>query len=326
MVKRKVYRCRLAALSTLMVCLAGLMLSSSPEPGPVPEPVSQIRHPAVEDGPAPPAPPVEDESAPPPSMETLEEKLRQVAQSYEGDYGVVVFDPASGRTAALNADETFKAASLAKLPVLITLYRAAARGKLGLRKEITLLPSDIQSYGTGVLGGYPPGHTMSLRKCATYLIEQSDNTAWAMLERRLGAHNIQAELQDLGADHTDYLTGHTTPGDVLLMLRAIADPDFTNPDLSTEMLDLMTGTAYEDRLPQPLPEGTRVAHKVGSYEDTYSDAGVVFYRDPHELENSYFIVVMAENTNERDARSAIRHISLTTYETLAAPSEPQDAS
>ena len=322
MVRRKVYRRRFAALLTLMVYLAGLLLSSSPEP----EPVSQIRPPAVEGVPAAPAPPVEDESAPPLAIETLEEKLRLVAQNYEGDYGVVVFDPASGRTVALDADRTFKAASLAKLPVLITLYRAAARGELSLKEEITLHPSDIQNYGTGVLGGYPPGHTMTLRECATYLIEQSDNTAWVMLERRLGTHNIETELQDLGADHTDYVTGHTTPGDVLLMLRAIADLDFTNPDLSTEMLDLMTGTAYEDRLPQPLPEGARVAHKVGSYQDTYSDAGIVFYKDPHGTESSYFIVVMSENTNERAARSAIRHISLTTYETLAIPTEPQDAS
>jgi hypothetical protein len=42
------------------------------------------------------------------------------------------------------------------------------------------------------------------------------------------------------------------------MLEKVADPSYTSPDLSAEMLDIMTGTSFEDRLPQPLPERARV--------------------------------------------------------------------
>jgi beta-lactamase class A len=55
----------------------------------------------------------------------------------------VVSDPSSGKTVALNADKRFMAASLTKLPVLFTLYRAAARGEVDLEDEISILSSDI---------------------------------------------------------------------------------------------------------------------------------------------------------------------------------------
>lgn len=255
--------------------------------------------------------------APPLSTRILEDQLAQIARSHPGTYEAVVYEPDSGRTFGLNSERPFMAASLAKLPVLITLYKAAARDELSLDEEISILPSDVQNYGTGVLNKYPVGSTMTLRECASYLIKESDNTAWVMLERRLGKGKIEAELGSLGVDNTDYRSFVTTPEDVLLMIRAIADPGYTTPDLSAEMLSLMTDTSYEDRLPEPLPEGVRVAHKIGSYEDTFSDAGVVFHKGPRGRENSYFIVAVGRNTTEDEARSAIREMSLASYQAIA---------
>lgn len=82
------------------------------------------------------------------------------------------------------------------------------------------------------------------------------------------------------------------------------------------MLALMTNTSFEDRLPEPLPEETRVAHKIGSYGDTFSDAGIVFPRGSRGAEDAYFIVVIAGDTTEWTARSAIQDMSLYTYRAL----------
>lgn len=238
-----------------------------------------------------------------------------MTSSYPGEYGVSVYDPASEEVAEVNGERTFEAASLAKLPVLLTLYREEAAGRLDLDEEIKIHPSDIQPYGTGVLQSYPVGYTMTLRQCARTMIQESDNTAWVMLERRLGKARVSAELASLGADDTDYDALTTTPEDVMLMLRAISDPGYTSPRFSDEMLDAMTDTAYEDRLPEPLPEGVRVAHKVGTVEGTYSDAGVVFRGDEEDYED-YFIVVMSSGTEEGAARRGIRDVSLAVYENL----------
>jgi beta-lactamase class A len=234
-----------------------------------------------------------------------------------GTHGVVVFDPYSGETASLNADRRFVAASLSKLYALLTLYKAASRGELSLDDEITMRPSDVWAYGTGVLYRYPVGHTMTLRECAEFMIKESDNTAELMLNRYLGEERIEAELDRIGATSTAYwMPNTTTPNDILVVLKKVADPSYTTPQLSAEMLELMTNTSFEDRLAQPLPEGTRVSHKIGSYESTFSDAGIVF---PEEsgTNQEYYIVVFSEGATEEEARVTIQNISLAAYRALS---------
>lgn len=284
--------------------LLGLLLLTSPDPGPV----SRVETPQVGSRISPPA-----------QISELATRLQRIADEHRGYYGAVVLDPETGQRVTMNADESFMAASLAKLPVLLTLYGNAARGEVDLEEEISILPTDVAGYGSGVLHTYPIGYTMTLRECAYYLIKESDNTAWLMLERYLGKEKIENELRILGAEDTSYGTLQTTPADVLLMLRSIADPRFTTPNMSAEMLELMTGTAFEDRLAGPLPDTASVAHKIGSYEGTFSDAGVISYEDPEGATKRYFIVVAAKNATEDAARSAIRSMSLATYRALVDP-------
>jgi beta-lactamase class A len=303
-------------LLLFLACLLGLVFLHPPEEE---EAVSRVKLPAVE-----PVPPQLSSQA---TARTLRTRLEQIAAEYPGTYGVVVSDPSSGKTVALNADQRFLAASLIKLPVLLTLYTAAARGEVYLEDEISILPSDVRAYGTGVLYKYPTGYTMTLRECAEFMIKESDNTAWAMLHRYLGRKNVEAELDRLGAHQTSYRTPNTTtPNDVLLMLKTIADPSYTTPELSAEMLRVMTDTSFEDRLPQPLPEGTRVAHKIGSYSDTFSDAGMIFPQGSNSTEDAYFIVVIAADTTEQTARSAIQDMSLATYRLLGRTLTTPEAS
>ena len=248
----------------------------------------------------------------------LRNELQRIAQAYPATYGVVIFDPSSNETLAMGADQKFLAASLGKLPVLMALYRAAASGQVDLDDKISIQYSDVQAYGTGVLYTYPLGYTMTLRECAEFLIKKSDNTAWKMLDRYLGRDYIRAELYSAGANSTQYwIPNTTTPNDVLLMLEKISDPSYTSPDLSDEMLDLMANTDFEDRLPQPLPEGTRVSHKIGYYRSTFADAGVVFPQGARDTKDAYFIVVIASETGWDTSRAATQEMSLATYRSLS---------
>ena len=270
--------------------------------------------PATAEAPEPPLDPARARA-----LGKLDERLEDISRAHAGTHGVVVFDPLSGEAASLNADRRFVAASLSKLYALLTLYRAAAIGKLSLEDEITMRPSDVWAEGTGVLYRYPVGHTMTLRECAGYLIKESDNTAEVMLNRYLGEREIEAELRRVGARSTSYwVPNTTTPNDILLVLQAIADPSQTSPELSAEMLDVMTDTSFEDRLPGSLPEGARVAHKIGSWETTFSDAGIVF-PEGTDGGQGYYVVVFSEGAPEGAARGTIRDVSLEAYRALAPP-------
>ena len=274
-----------------------------------------VDQPALAEAPEPPVDPARVRA-----MEELDERLRSISQAHAGTHGMVVFDPYSGESASLNADRRFVAASLSKLYALLTLYGAASRGELSLEDDITMRSSDVWAEGTGVLYRYPVGTTMTLRECARFLIKESDNTAEVMLNRYLGEKEIEAELRRIGARSTSYwIPNTTTPNDILLVLKAIADPSYTSPELSAEMLDIMTGTAFEDRLPRALPEGTRVAHKIGSYESTFSDAGKVFPEGTDGADQGYYVVVFSEGATEAEARETIQDVSLAAHRALAPP-------
>lgn len=249
----------------------------------------------------------------------LQTELEELLADRKGRWGAVVHEPGSGETVAVGSDQQFVAASIAKLPALLTLYRSAARGELNLDEKITIESQDVADYGTGELHKYPVGSSVTLRECAWYLVNQSDNTAWAMLNRRLGPENIRAELDEIGATGTNYeeLNYLTTPDDVMLMLKKISDPEYTNEQLSGEMLDAMTDTAFEDRIPAGLPAGTRVAHKIGSFEGSYGDGGVVFYKDESGKEQRYFVVAMSGETDENQARDIIQVLSGVVYDAIA---------
>ena len=278
--------------------------------------VASVDRPTAEKPPRPPVP------ARTQAIEDLRSELLDISKSHAGTYGVVVFDPNSGKTASLNADRRFVAASLSKLYALLTLSRLASLGELSLDDEITMRSSDVWGYGTGVLAKYPNkypvGYTMTLRECARFMIKESDNTAELMLNRHLGEERIEAELRRIGAQSTRYWSpiNTTTPNDILLVLKKIADPSYTSPRLSAEMLELMTNTSFEERLPRPLPEETRVAHKIGSYESTFSDAGIVFPEESGVNAQEYYIIVFCEGDAQGEAIGTIRDISLAAYQAL----------
>lgn len=250
---------------------------------------------------------------------TLAPKIRSKARSSPGTYGVMVWQPSSGERVSMNANRSFPSASLAKLPVLLALYREAAAGRVDLDERIEIRPSDLTP-GTGVLKDRPPGTTLTLRQTANQLISESDNTAWAMLERRLGEPRIEQDLANIGADATHYEYGHhtTTPEDMLGMLQYISDPAYTTSALSEEMLSFMTGTAFEEGLPKGLPPDARVAHKIGILGDSFHDAGIVYPAGGGE-KGRYYIVALSDDTTQGSSTEVMREMSSTAYRSLVDP-------
>lgn len=260
-----------------------------------------------------------------PEFADLESEVRRISASHRGKYGVVVWQPGSEGKVALRSEERFESASLAKLPVLLALYREAEQGSLSLGEQIEMKPSDVQS-GTGELKNRPPGTAITLRECAKHLMKYSDNTAWAMLEDRLGMDRIRSEIASAGARSTnyEYAKHSTTPNDTLKMLRKISDPGYTSPRYSRQMLGDMTNTSFEAWLPQGLPPEVRISHKIGILGDSFADAGIVYPPEGEDSSKPYYVVVLAKDTTEPQARAAMQEIALASHRHLVNPeSDPR---
>ncbi|MDP3955156.1 MAG: serine hydrolase, partial [bacterium] len=80
-----------------------------------------------------------------------------------------------------------------------------------------------------------------------------------------------------------------------------------------EILSFLTKTAYEDRIPAGVPEGTRVAHKIGNETGVFSDAGIVFADKP------FVLVILSKKALEREAKIALPEITKAVWEFETSP-------
>lgn len=243
----------------------------------------------------------------PPDYDSLLARLNQMLDSAGGNWGVYVWEADTGKEYGINEDRTFLAASTNKLPLLLYVYRLIERGELSRDDMLTYLGSDYQE-GTGTIQDSPIGTEFSLREVLTRLIEQSDNVAKNMLYRLVGRDSVRDYIWSVGLTDTDLAwANQTTPRDMGLLLQLLYRNQVVVPELTEEILDLMTGTEFEERLPKYL-EGVQVAHKVGMYGDSVSDVGIVLGQKP------YVICVYSEGMgSEEEAEETIAQISLAVY-------------
>ena len=82
--------------------------------------------------------------------QSLEEKLKTIADSHKGVVAIAVKQLDTNESCYLNADRVMPTASLIKLPIMIEAYRQAAVEGLDLQKLISLRDED-KVPGSGVL-------------------------------------------------------------------------------------------------------------------------------------------------------------------------------
>lgn len=195
----------------------------------------------------------------------------------EGSYGVYVYRFSDSQEYGLNQDQVFTAASLDKLPVMLALYQEAEAGRVELNEALQ-------------------GHALRMGK-------SSDNEAKAALVELLGEDKIQETIDDLGMEKTSFSNNQTTPADIGLFFRQLYQGGVISDEHRDEILQFLTETDFEDRIPAGVSEGVRVAHKVGTEEGSFSDAGIVFADEP------YTLVIMSDDALGAEAAKTLPAIS-----------------
>ncbi len=215
-----------------------------------------------------------------------------------GHVGIAVQDVATGMTTGINSGTEMPAASTIKIPVMVEVFRQLAAGKFDLNTRVTLRRSD-KDWGSGDLAGGRAGSSYPVSRLLALMIDVSDNTATNMLIRLVGRPHINQEMEDLGLTHTrltDFIRSEgphirwalrSSPADMTHLLRAMAQKQLVDEWSSREMIRILTGQEHNSLLPEPLPDGTRIAHKTGTLHDTLNDVGIVY-----EGEDPYVIAVM----------------------------------
>lgn len=226
--------------------------------------------------------------------------------------GIYVYDFKTQTSFELNATDRFEAASLTKIPVLMTVFNEIKLGRMSLDQVLKIEPNDWQVYGTSVLQYKGPNTTYSIKELVWYMANRSDNTAFQKFVNLLGTKKVSANLYEWGFKVSDIEKDVTTPKEMGRMFDLMYNAKLITGNLNSEMLNLLVKTNEEDRIPGGIPEGVKVIHKTGNAIGGLQDSGVV------ELtKRPYSISILQDNVDdEEEAEKLSAEISKIVYDYL----------
>ncbi len=127
-----------------------------------------------------------------------EAQLRDLAGRSSGVTGLAVLDLTNGEQFGVNENCLFPQASAIKIPVLMEVYKQAARGTFKLTDTRRIEKQD-KTTGSGVLAFLGDGTVqMNLHDLCVLMIVLSDNTATNILIDLVGMAAVNETLDSLG--------------------------------------------------------------------------------------------------------------------------------
>jgi beta-lactamase class A len=198
-----------------------------------------------------------------------------------------------------DVDRQHPAASTMKLPLLVALHRAHARGHLHLDTEVPVVTTTAsvvpdatvtvtRDYDNDDQPWHRVGGTASLRWLGERAIVRSSNLATNLLLQHVGLDAVNEVWADAGAPRSrvcrgiqdtaagsSWPTNVVTAHDLAAVLRALAGHRLLDASRSAEVEGVLAQVEHVDGVPAGLPAGTWCAHKPGWIETVCHDAALV---------------------------------------------------
>lgn len=240
---------------------------------------------------------------------TARAEIERLIKTSGAEVGVAwrPLDARSGEAILINPDLSVHAASTMKVPVMIELFRQVELGQRNLDDTVV-----VTNQFTSIQDGSPYtlsatedsdgeiykalGSRLSFRQLVEASIVVSSNLATNILIEHLGASNVQATIDRMGANGVKVLRGvedqkafdagknnTTSARGLLVLFDAIGKGTAVSPAASKMMVEILSRQQFNEGIPAGLPEGTKVAHKTGWITRIRHDAGLVYGPRPYVL-------------------------------------------
>ena len=235
----------------------------------------------------------------PASLAELEASIQQRIEGQPGVYGVAFEDLSSGQRLLFNAEERTHAASLMKVPVMLTVFHLAERGEWDLERSVTVKntfaslvdgsPFQVDFDSKGPLAA-KAGQTVSLLELVRLMITRSDNVATDLLMEivpatrvmeLIGRLRIEGVVVRRGVEDTKAyeagLNNECSPRGMLEVLIACRNSALFGAQSRRQMMEILRAQEFSSMISRGIPadSGAVVAHKTGSISWVEHDAGIV---------------------------------------------------
>ena len=252
----------------------------------------------------------------------LETQLKNLTVDKPLRLGVFAVDPQTGNYADIDGKGQFCAASIIKLPILVSALKAIDNHQISANKILTMR-SDLITGGSGHLQWQAVGTKVSIMETLRLMIVFSDNTATNMIIDALGGKEaLNKDFKDWGLTQTkinnflgDFTgTNKTSPYDLVYLLGRIDRGELISKGSREWMLNTLKKTRVRTLLIPGLGPGAQLSHKTGDIGSMVGDAGIVTTSDGKK----YYVAVQVERPhNDLRANLLIRDASKLLYGCLA---------
>lgn len=206
-----------------------------------------------------------------------------------------------------DADAAFPAASVIKVPLVMTLYADAAEGRVSLERRVA---AGERMDGSGILRDLRDVDALTLRDLAALTIGLSDNTATNRLIETVGIERVAERTREWGIHATvlrrkmyDFAAAKrgvenvATARELVALLERLVRGECVDRATSDAVLHLMERCQDDQKLRRYLTPDALVASKSGTLDASRNDVAV--FRGPTRT-----VVAAAFTSEVKDALAA----------------------
>jgi beta-lactamase class A len=243
----------------------------------------------------------------------LRKQLRETVAPWEDTFGFYFEYLPTGTTIGVNEKDEFTAASLLKVPIVMGYYHQ--RERLHIRDDlIVTLTEDMVSKEFGDLWKRGVGAKISIGEAVKLALTRSDNTAARLVSSQTSYDDFNAVSEGLDIElKSKEATPIITLKQYSSILKALFFASIINKEDSEKILNLLSQTIFNDKLPAGVGQGVSVSHKIGVLDGKlYTDCGIVYVpRKP-------YILCMVSASSEDEARIRMIDTSSQVYKFVSS--------
>ena len=266
-----------------------------------------LLNPKIIKNPSPPevSPPVEKEEEVPiiqekPLVDKIKVAVNEYIQENKNNIGLCYYDLVTKENFSINGDNPFRSASISKLFTVMYGYEQLHLGHINKDDIIYCDMENDYEEGTGILQYGDLSQPQTIEYLLQIAITHSDNIAYHMLMRYLGAGEIFNYYKDIvGHLYVDEYIEMSPMDTQKLLLKIVNDPIFN------KLKQDMNHSVFDDRIAHYLPKEI-VSHKIGNYGSVVHDAAII------ETDKPYILIIFTDNLD--NAYEQIAKISKIIYD------------
>ncbi len=145
---------------------------------------------------------------------------------------------------------------------------------------------------------------------------ESDNTANDVLFDQLTANQINAVYENFDIEvNTKDEIQKISPKSYSSIFRSLFLSSFLSEEHSSYILNILTKTKFNDKIPAGIPSPIPIAHKIGVFQrldnnqNVFTDCGIVYIP-----KRQYILCAFVETSDESEATKHIKYLSNMIYQ------------